>query len=39
MKNEIWKLFKITGDIRYYIMYKEMESLDDADRENQRYNS
>ena len=25
MKETIWNLFKITGDIKYYTMFKEME--------------
>lgn len=25
MKKRIWDLFKLTGDIKYYMMYKEME--------------
>lgn len=25
MKDKIWYLFKLTGDIKYYMMYKEME--------------
>ena len=25
MKETIWNLFKITGDIKYYMMFKEME--------------
>lgn len=29
MKEKIWNLFKLTGDIKYYLMYKEMESLED----------
>ena len=28
MKEKIWDLFKITGDIKYYMMYKEMENLE-----------
>ena len=28
MKNKIWNLFKLTGDIKYYMMYKEMEILE-----------
>ena len=28
MKNKIWDLFKLTGDIKYYMLYKEMESLE-----------
>lgn len=37
MKNKIWDLFKLTGDIKYYIMYKEMENLEEnAESENKR---
>ena len=25
MKEKIWDLFKLTGDIKYYMMFKEME--------------
>lgn len=28
MKDKIWDLFRLTGDIKYYMMYKEMENLD-----------
>ena len=28
MKNKIWDLFRLTGDIKYYMMYKEMEILE-----------
>ena len=28
MKDKIWDLFKITGNIKYYMMYKEMETLE-----------
>ncbi len=28
MQNKIWNLFKLTGDIKYYMMYKEMENLE-----------
>jgi len=28
MKEKIWTLFKLTGDVKYYIMYKEMERAD-----------
>ena len=28
MKDKIWYLFKLTGDIKYYMMYKEMEILE-----------
>ena len=28
MKDKIWNLFRLTGDIKYYMMYKEMEILE-----------
>lgn len=28
MKDKIWDLFKLTGDVKYYMMYKEMERTD-----------
>ena len=28
MKEKIWDLFKITGDIKYYMMFKEMENVE-----------
>lgn len=28
MKDKIWDLFRLTGDIKYYMMYKEMEILE-----------
>lgn len=37
MKDKIWDLFKITGDIKYYMMYKEMENIENnANNKNQR---
>ena len=33
MKEKIWNLFKLTGDIKYYLMYKEMESLEDYEQD------
>lgn len=27
MKDKVWNLFRVTGDIKYYILYKEMERL------------
>ena len=30
MENKIWDLFKLTGDIKYYMMFKEMEKQKDA---------
>ena len=34
----LWKLFKATGDIKYYLMYKEMEK-EDAESEDQGDNN
>lgn len=28
MKEKIWDLFRITGDIKYYMMFKEMENVE-----------
>ena len=28
MKDKIWDLFKLTGNINYYMMYKEMETIE-----------
>lgn len=28
MKDKIWNLFTLTGDIKYYMLYKEMESIE-----------
>jgi len=40
MKDKIWNLFKITGDIKYYMMFKEMEKEEqNASSKNQRNNS
>ena len=30
MKEKIWDLFKLTGDIKYYMMFKEMERSEDV---------
>ncbi len=30
MKDKIWNLFKITGDIKYYMLYKEMENVEES---------
>lgn len=39
MKDKIWDLFRLTGDIKYYMMYKEMEKEEeDASSKNQRNN-
>lgn len=34
----LWKLFKATGDIKYYLMYKEMVNCD-AEEKDERDNS
>jgi len=37
MKDKIWNLFKLTGDIKYYMLYKEMEIVSkSADIESKR---
>lgn len=38
MEEKVWQLFELTGDIKYYMMYKELERADDqnANRENER---
>lgn len=28
MNNKLWKLFKLTGNIKYYLMYKKSEEVD-----------
>lgn len=33
MDNYLWELFKKTGDLRYYLLMKEMENVVDEDRE------
>lgn len=36
----LWKLFKATGDIKYYIMFKEMEKeKEDGESKNERDNN
>ena len=39
MKEKIWNLFKLTGDIKYYLMYKEMESLGDYEQDKSERNN
>ena len=40
MKNKIWDLFKLTGNINYYIMYKEMEKeTENESNQNKRNNN
>ena len=40
MKDKIWDLFKITGDIKYYLMFKEMENQEtDAEFKSERNNN
>ena len=35
MKNKLWELFKLTGGINYYIMYKEMETLENEQNQSE----
>jgi len=35
MDNYLWELFKTTGDLRYYLLMKEMENAVDEDRESE----
>ncbi len=40
MKDYLWKLFGLTGNIKYYLLYKEMESLEHNEQvENQGNNN
>lgn len=39
MKDKIWDLFRLTGDIKYYMMYKEMESLETNEQNKSERNS
>ncbi len=39
MNNKIWDLFKKTGDIKYYMLYKEMESLEKDEQSKSERNS
>lgn len=39
MKDKIWNLFKITGNINYYIMYKEMENIEKNEQNKSERNS
>lgn len=40
MEDKIWDLFKITGDIKYYLMFKEMEkNKTDAKHKSERNNN
>lgn len=40
MKDKIWNLFRITGDIKYYLMFKEMEKNNkDAEFKSERDNN
>ena len=39
MKEKIWNLFKLTGDIKYYLMYKGMESLEDYEQDKSEGNN
>ncbi len=39
MKDKIWDLFRLTGDIKYYIMYKEMENIEVNEQDKGKRNS
>ena len=39
MKDKVWNLFKLTGDIKYYLMYKEMESLEGNEQDKSEGNN
>ena len=39
MKDNIWDLFRLTGDIKYYIMYKEMENIEVNEQDKGKRNS
>lgn len=34
MEHYLWELFKKTGDLRYYLLMKEMETVVDDDNKN-----
>lgn len=39
MDNDLWEIFKKTGDVRYYLLLKEMESSElDENRKSERNN-
>ena len=33
MNEKLWELFKLTGDIKYYLMYKRLEEGDTSEDE------
>lgn len=37
MNNNLWKMFSLTGDLRYYILMKEIEKI--GDKESKRNNN
>ena len=40
MRNLVWRLFKETGDIKYFLMYKKIkEEEENEDRRSRRNNS
>ncbi len=39
MENKIWNLFKLTGDIKYYMLYKEMEIINKSANNQDKGNS
>ena len=40
MRDKIWHLFKLTGDIKYYMMYREMDraELDESSKRERNNN-
>lgn len=39
MNKFLWNAFKQTGDLRYYLLLRQMENGKDADSENKRNNN
>ncbi len=36
MKDKMWELFKLTGNINYYLMYKEIEKQVEVENANKK---
>lgn len=34
MKDIIWKLFKETGEVKYFLLFKQLEEVEDENRKN-----
>ncbi len=39
MNKKIWELFKLTGDIKYYLMYKKLEDDEIGENKDKRSSS